>query len=217
MNIMNRLIGSTILFLIIITAWPVTAALTIPTGTTEEQIKIIAENLSLHIINFSLALLIAPSLLWMLYLLSQSLRVNLKKRRVYAVIFCYTAYLILITVSYGSQITILPFLLQKADEQGILRWFFYNDNSLVILINQGAYFLWSTATILLFGSLFNTKERLLKGIVFILLSSSLLQISASIGLVLQASALTKLSFISGMLLLPAGLLILIRSILSLNK
>lgn len=189
------------------------AALTVPAGSIEEQIIQTAGKLHLHIINFTLALLIAPALLRMLFLLSRSLVLDLNKFVSFAVLFFYTAYLILISLSYGSQITLLPFLIRSGTESQVLRWFFYNDESLAILINQWAYLFWSLATILLFIPALKTKEILLRIIIFILLISSFLQIFATLGLLLKRSSLTGLSFISGVLLLPASLLILIRSIL----
>lgn len=201
---------SSILFLIVILAWPVLTILTVPSGTIESQLEQIHDNFGLHAVNFAVALLIGPGITWMLVAYKRFID---SKHDVlfHLAIACYSVYLILVTISYGSQVSVLPKLLSKGDTQAAMRWFFYNDHSIPMFINQSGYLFWSVGTLFFFGKHIGNKGFLNRLIMGLLMLSASLQIFASMGMYFQQGAITKLSLPSGLILIPVGFLILTQS------
>jgi hypothetical protein len=123
--------------------------------------------------------------------------------------FFYLLYFVLITISYGSQVFYLPWILDMHPQPQVLKWFFYNPESIAYKVNQSGYLSWSLGTFFfLFPVIRKQKGLLLIAFIIFLLSASL-QTIASIGTFLDIKELAQLSFFSGILLFPAGILILI--------
>lgn len=182
-----------------------------PSGNLTEQLEQVELNYAAHFFNFAVALCIGPFITWMLVSYRNSFDEN--KTNIYkAGIFLYSLYLVLISLSYGSQISIFPWFLRSDDFNSAMRWFFYNDKSLAIWINQIGYLFWSFATIIMFARYMRNQNKSAIATVALLMVSSLMQIIASMGLIFGIQALTMLSFPSGLLLVPVGFLILFQAV-----
>ena len=127
----------------------------------------------------------------------------------------YGLFILVVNITYGSQFLYLPFIIDTKPESYVLNWYFYNGHSTVILINQTGYLLWGIATLLIF-SRYIFKSSLAFFIVKILTLAALTQLVATFGLYLNQPNLSVLTFYSGILLIPTGILIIIYSYLK-NK
>ncbi|MFP4024371.1 MAG: hypothetical protein ACLFVR_07570 [Thiohalospira sp.] len=211
-----RLKISAIVFTLILICWPVLTFISLPTGSSySAQIHSIINSKGLYVLNFIVAFLIAPALIFMLYELYNKISDNQWYLTAKIGFILYTLYFLIISISYGSQFLYLPFIIESKTESIILNWYFYNHDSLVIFINQTGYLIWGIATLIIFTR-FLFKSSLVFFIIKILSLSALTQIVATIGLYFNQPNLSGLTFYSGLLLLPAGILIIIYSYLS-NK
>ena len=207
----SKLTLASILFMLILVLWPILAIFSLPEGNNfAEQIESIKNAPLMHILNFIVAFLIAPAIIYMLYEFYKKISNNNWSILAKAGFSLYGIYFIFVNFSYGSQFLYFPFILESGSQSEILTWYFYDNNSLAIFFNQTGYLIWSVATLMVFTQ-FLFKSTLLFFIVKILSLSALTQIIATIGLYANMPDLTNLSFYSGILLLPAGLLILIYS------
>ncbi|MBN2350717.1 MAG: DUF4386 family protein [Bacteroidales bacterium] len=207
----KRLFFSALFFSIILAMWPVFAVISMPSGDLKDQLDSIYKAPALYIINFSLALLIGPALVYMLLSFFKTIKVKVLKPFNVFGIWCYIVYLIFITFSYASQTIVLPVMLKSCPQETQLKWYFLNEPSIPGYLNQTGYLIWSLGTILLFFPFFKLKG--IPGFIpIILFASALLQIMASFGYFFQNPYLSNLTSFSGILLLPVGILILIFSL-----
>ena len=202
---------SSIAFSSLLLLWPIFVVISVPRGTIPEQIQSVNESFVLHGLNFLVALFIAPSLLWMLRSLYPLMTGNISKRWLSMAVFFYLLYFLLIEISYGSQVFYLPWILDMYPQPVVLKWFFYNPDSIAYLFNQSGYLSWSLATFFLFFPLIGKQRKLLLIASLIFLLSAVLQTLASLGVFLNIENLASLSFFSGILLFPAGILLMIFS------
>lgn len=210
----KKLRNSALVFSLILMIWPVFVATSIPEGSMDDQIMAIQNAPLLHILNFLIAMSIAPAMLIMLKRMYPYLEINPGRNHLSMVIFFYTIYLLLITLSYGSQVFYLPFIIENYPDPGVENWFFYHNDSLAITFNQTGYLSWSIATLLyVIPSLKKVKGALLFAVLLFMLSA-IIQITASIGLYARIPGLAALTFYSGLLMFPAGILVLIFAIKS---
>ena len=210
----SRLTLASILFTIVLILWPLLVMFSLPEGSNYvQQFKSISETIHLYILNFMVAFLVAPAMIFMLY--EFYIAVSGKKWNFIAKtgFILYGLYFVLVNISYGSQFLYLPFIINSYDTTETLKWYFYNDNSLAIFFNQTGYLVWSIATLTVFIK-YLFKSTLIFFIIKILSLSALTQIVATIGLYLNKAELNSLTFYSGILLFPACILIFI---VSLNK
>jgi hypothetical protein len=184
-----------------------------PTGDLNQQLNLIKDSPTLYIVNFYIALLISPFLVWMLLSFFNSLQQKHTTFIHNIALYFYIIYIIMISISYGSQVMYLPYMLNKTSVDVASKWYFYNDYSFAAYINQTGYFFWSIATLLLFN-----KVLKLKGIPLIaallLYIISIGQIFASIGLYTHNAFLSSITFYCGILLLAVGVLCIIYSLKS---
>lgn len=207
----SRLKYASILFLIILTLWPILSYISLPEGNNFiEQLNSISKNINSYIVNFIVAFLIAPSLLFLLYEFFKKLTNDHWSPQIKLLFSLYIIYFVLISISYGSQFLYLPYLINHSTFNESIEWYFYNMESICYFINQTAYLVWAVATLLIFTRFIFTNT-LLFFIVKVLTLSSLTQIIATIGLYIGNFNLNGLTFYSGILLLPAAVLILIYS------
>jgi hypothetical protein len=209
---MNKLRNSALVFSFILLVWPLFVATSIPAGSLAEQIKAIQDSPVLHIINFLVALSIAPSLLIMLKRMYPFLGTNPGRGYTKVVIFFYACYFLLVSISYGSQALYLPFILNSYPDPTVEQWFFYNNESLPITINQTGYLCWSLASLLYLTPAIRKVRGSLLSAVLIFLLSSIMQITASIGFYANNPGIAGLTFYSGLLMFPAGILVFLFAI-----
>lgn len=207
----SKLTTASGLFLVIIILWPVLAFISIPNGENySEQIESIRNESFMYILNFIVAFLIAPAIIYMLFELYKILSVNTWTSYTKLGFLFYGLYFITISISYASQFLYIPFIIDSSNESEIIKWYFFNNNSLAILFNQTGYLIWSIVTMILFTK-YLFKSTLVFFIIKLLMLSSLTQITATLGFYFNIQSLTGLSFYSGILLLPTGILIFIYS------
>ncbi len=203
----SRLIIASIVFLIILILWPILTYFSLPLGNNFiEQLAFINNSSKNYIIGFLNAFLIAPALIFILYEFYKDLSKDQWSLKAKFLFSLYAVYFIIISISYGSQIILLPNIIEIADQNTILDWYFFNTESKVYLINQTGYLIWSVTTLLIFAR-FLFKGTLVFFIIKLLTLSSIAQIVATIGLYFGNQKLNTLTFYSGLLLLPAGILI----------
>lgn len=202
---------ASILFTLVIILWPVLAIFSLPEGNNyTEQIESIRNTPLLHILNFIVAFLIAPAIIYMLFELYKDVSDNSWSILSKFGFILYALYFILVSISYGSQFLYLPFILESTNKSEILKWYFYNSNSLSILFNQTGYLIWSIATLLIFIK-YLFKNTLLFFIVKLLTLSALCQIIGTVSFYTNNSQLSSLTLYSGIILLPTGILIIVYS------
>jgi hypothetical protein len=212
----SKLSISAIIFTLLLILWPIFSFISLPTEISfTEQLNSIQQNKGLYILNFVIAFLIAPALVFMLFELYKNITGNQWNINAKIGFILYGLHILLVDISYGAQFLYLPFIIDSKPETIILNWYFYNGNSIAILINQTGYLIWSIATLLIF-SRYIFKNNLAFFIIKILTLAALTQAVASIGLYLNQPNLSVLTFYSGILLIPAGILIIIYSYLK-NK
>ncbi len=207
----KKLLYSAISFSAILFLWPLITAISIPEGNVQEQISVIAGPPWLHVLNFSIALLMGPAMIWMLIRLYPFLSIHLRKFNLVLSVLFYSIYLVLVTVSYGSQVLYFPFLLDKPSDPELMKWFFYNDESVPVFINQTAYLFWSIGSFFYFIPGIIRERGFLQISFLIFIISASLQTLATLDIYIGINSLKGLSFISGILLLPAGILLIIFS------
>ncbi|MEE4197398.1 MAG: hypothetical protein V2I54_07120 [Bacteroidales bacterium] len=211
---MSGLRISSIIFTLLLILWPILTFLSIPTGISySDQLSSVHQNPGWYILNFVIAFFIAPALVFMLFELHKKISEKPWSLTARIGFILYGLYMIIISISYGSQFLYLPFIIDSKPENIVLNWYFYNGDSLVILINQTGYLLWSIATLIIF-SRYIFKSSLAFFILKILSLSALTQIVATLGLYFNQPNLSVLTFYSGILLLPAGILVIIYSFLT---
>ncbi len=197
-----------LLFSLLIFTWPILMVLSQPQGDVSTQIFQLSSQFWPHALNFGLALLIAPLLLVMLAFLVKSLDEAINPISLWLATLFYLLYFVLVSISYGSQILFKwLFMTAHTPMSTLLNWYFYQEPSLVVFINQTGYLAFSIATLILFIPLFSVKSTLLKSINVLFVVSALLQTTASLSLYFQVPFLGRLTLVSGMLMLPVGILI----------
>ncbi len=204
MNAKRNLIVSGALFTVVLTAWPLMMAVTGPTGDIGQQLQWVAGHSFFFKMQFLLALLIAPAIVYlMLAQLNKLQRTDNVSRR-FGMVFL-TAYVVLNSVSYASQAVLLPRFL-AAGEMGLAKaWYFASPASVAYFINQMGYCFWGIAAIALFFEVLR-GQRLPGLIAAFYVLSALLSIMAFAGLLFDSPALMRLTMPGGLVLFPVGIL-----------
>ncbi|MEA2106311.1 MAG: hypothetical protein U9P82_06270 [Bacteroidota bacterium] len=207
----SKLSISAFIFTLLFILWPIFSFISLPTEISfTEQLNSIQQNKELYILNFVIAFLIAPALVFMLFELYKKITGNQWNIPAKTGFILYGLFILVVNISYGSQFLYLPFIIDTKPESFVLNWYFYNSHSTVILINQTGYLLWSIATLIIF-SRYIFKSSFAFFIVKLLTLAALTQLVATIGLYLNQPNLSVLTFYSALLLIPSGILIIIYS------
>jgi hypothetical protein len=198
----NHLIISGIIFTLILILWPLLMAISQPSGTFEEQLRWVAENTNHMKWQFFLALLISPSIIYLMS--SQLAKADIADKVMLQVGTVFlTVYVALNCISYGSQVVLVPKLLASGMYDQLTLWYFGSEVSIAYFLNQTGYFFWAIGTLVLF-SRFVTQKGMIRYISILYVVSAVLSIVAFVGLVINNSTLNSMTFPSGLLLLPVG-------------
>jgi hypothetical protein len=198
----NHLIISGIIFTLILILWPLLMAISQPSGTFEEQLRWVAENTNHMKWQFFLALLISPSIVYLMS--SQLAKADIADKVMLQVGTVFlTVYVALNCISYGSQVVLVPKLLASGMYDQLTLWYFGSEVSIAYFLNQTGYFFWAIGTLVLF-SRFVTQKGMIRYISILYVVSAVLSIVAFVGLVINNSTLNSMTFPSGLLLLPVG-------------
>jgi hypothetical protein len=209
----------------VLAIWPVLSFVSLPSGDPLEQIRAVASFPWAYALNFIVALVIAPLLVTVLisfyreraregvmrgdvdHVEAAALAKGKDPTTGGGVRIGYGLYIILASLSYGSQVILSifgPWQLRPGDA---LTWFFYNQQSVPYVINQTGYLIWGITTLLLFAPLLR-KRGFVRWIALLLVLSAALQIVATLGLYAGLSVLTQLTTLSGLLLLPVTIMLI---------
>ena len=103
----TNLIVSGVLFTVVLVAWPVMMTLASPTGGIEQQLHWVAGHALLFKMQFLLALLIAPAIVYLMLAQLNMLQTADSVSKRFGMVFL-GAYVVLNGVSYASQAVLLP-------------------------------------------------------------------------------------------------------------
>jgi hypothetical protein len=181
-----------------------------PSGSDAEKFEWILQNLTLFKVQFFFAFLISPAIIYLMISQLKAYGIPEKDFSIPAIIFL-GGYCVLSSVSYGAQFAYVPFLL-KNNSIGIARLFYFNSTgSFTYFLNQMGYLFWAVGALILFSG-FIFKAAKLKVISIIYMFSAFLSIIAFLGLILNNDLLNSLTILSGIVLLPVGIISIIWSL-----
>lgn len=195
---------SGVIFTIVLFSWPLFMALFQPTGTVEEQLNLIGAHLFIYKLQFFNAFLIGPSLIYMMLVQLQKNPQRETFFRKSGLVFL-TLYLVSVSISYGSQFIVFPGLLKAGLLEQTKLWYFGSFTSIPYFLNQLGYFFWALGAILLFFR-FVKLNGIIKYLSLIYMASAILSIWAFIGLMLHHQAMNSFTLISGLMLIPTGIM-----------
>ncbi len=205
----RNLIISGSLFTLILLLWPAFMALSGGSaGSLEEKVQEISQDGTFYYINFVIASLIAPSAVALILIVSGLYRKENKGLLDTIGIVLLIGYGILNSISYISQYSILAGLITTEKLSDAIEWLFDNKDSLVYFLNQMGYSLFGLGVIIIFMRSLREKG-IIKASGLIFCVSGALSILAFVGLLLQNELLNMLTILSGLLLVPAGVLAVI--------
>lgn len=210
MKLNKQLFSSSVLFVTCLVLWPFFMAISQPQGTLEEKFQWIIQNQTLFKSQFFIAFLIGPSLIFMMVSQLKPINGLSNKTDMLGYIFI-GAYLVLCSVSYGAQFIILPNLIIKKLDIIAQVIYFDSESSFTYFLNQTGYFFWALGAIVLFFKA-ALKKNPFQIISVIYLISAVLSIIAFLGLILNNKIMNSMTFVSGIILLPAGIISIIRSV-----
>jgi hypothetical protein len=156
---------------------------------------------TLYTTNFIIAALISPVLVLSFYYFSREVNpanYNPVKKAGFILLMIY---IFLASFSYISQLFIF-----NLPREIFNKWVFYKNSSIPYFANQLGYFIWSIGSILLFYDLFFKKGKP-RTFGIIVYASALLSILAFTGLLAGSLILNALTLLSGILIIPAAILI----------
>jgi hypothetical protein len=203
----KHLIISGIIFTIILFLWPIFMAISQPQGNDEEQFKWILDNLTIYKLQFFFALLLAPSIIYLM--LSQLDKYSHNDKIALRIGFLFiTGYLVLNSVAYSSQIFFLPAIIEAGFIEQARVWYFNSSTSVIYFIDQLGYCFWGIGAIILFMKFI--KERgIIKYLSLIYTISGILSIVAFFGLIVDNILMNSMTLYSGLILIPIGIMTLI--------
>lgn len=200
----KQLFTSSLLFTLILVVWPVFMAVSQPQGNVEERFQWIMQNQALFKLQFFLAFLIGPALIYMMISQLNLLKNEFGRTDVIGIIFL-AAYLVLCSISYGAQFLIVPGLIEQKLVNVAHAMYFDSGTSFSYFLNQTGYFFWAMGTLVLFSK-FIVRRGAIKAITIIYMLSATLSVIAFAGLIIESKILNLMTFVSGIILLPVGII-----------
>jgi hypothetical protein len=178
-----------------------------PTGSIDEQLNWIISNVVIYKLQFFMAFLISPSLIYMMIIqLDKSPAVGKVNMRLGLIFFA--VYVVLSSISYASQIILIPGFIEAGLIEQAKVWYFGSFTSISYFMNQMGYFFWSVGAIILYIEFVNLKG-IIKYLSIIYLTSAFLSIIAFIGLILSNESINFMTLIGGLVLIPTGIMTVI--------
>lgn len=200
----RNLILSGVLFTIVLFLWPIFMSLSQPQGVDIEQLNWIQSNLTLYKIQFFFAFLISPSIIYLM--VSQLYKQHIDNYISTKIGFIFiVAYFVLNSVSYASQIVIVPKFIISGNIEQARVWYFGSSISVTYFINQMGYCFWGVGAIILFVKSIKGKG-MIKYLSIIYTLSAILSIIAFIGLLFDSKSINSMTLYSGLILIPVGIM-----------
>lgn len=210
MNQNRHLFISSLLFTVLLIIWPFFMALSQPQGDTYERFQWILQNQALFKLQFFFAFLIAPAIIYMIVSQLISIQGTFLKTDSIGFIFL-AAYLVFCNFSYGAQFVMVPKLIKQEMISIAHVFYFDSETSFTYFLNQTGYFFWALGILVLFSKHLSQKGPM-KAIAVIYILSAVLSAVAFLGLITESKALNSMTFVSGIILLPVGILSIIWSL-----
>jgi len=206
----KNLLISSILFTFLLVIWPLFMAVSQPSGSNTEKFEWILQNLTLFKVQFFFAFLISPVIIYLMVSQLQAYGIPGKDFPISAIIFL-GGYFVLSSISYGAQFSYVPYLIQN-NSTDIARLFYFNSTgSFTYFLNQMGYLFWAAGGFILFSG-FIFKAGKLRAVSILYTFSAFLSILAFLGLILNNEFLNSLTVLSGIILLPVGIISIIWSL-----
>jgi hypothetical protein len=207
MNTNRHMIISGILFTIVLFLWPVFMAISQPQGSDIEQLNWIKNHLIIYKIQFFFAFLISPTIIYLMLSQLDKYHFDNKISERLGLIFI-TGYFVLNSISYASQIIIIPNLLDCGLIEQAKVWCFMSSSSITYFINQMGYCFWGIGAMILFFRLIREKG-IIKYLSLIYFISAILSIIAFIGLMIDSEILNSMTLYGGLVLIPVGIITIV--------
>lgn len=204
----KSLILTGLTFTIIILLWPVLMAISGLEGSIEVQFEQIRQNPFLFRLNYILASLIAPSLSSLLIIIALFLKTE-KSAPVFngLGIFFLAPYVVFVSIAYTSQFTLVTNGLLSGNSPQIVQWYFGNFYSVAYFLNQLGYAFFALSGFCI-GYRFLFEKSVLRLFGWLLYISSFLSVIAFIGLAINSKSLNSVTVLSGLLVMPLGVIAL---------
>ena len=195
--------------LTVIVLWPIFMIASQIDGTIEEQLLLLSSDSTLYKINFFIASLIAPVFLFVLLMLALFVETGRKTSvlNILGAVFLIP-YLILVSISYTSQYVLLPSLLEENNIETARLWLFDNPDSITYYLNQLGYLFLALAMCAI-GWKYLFEKGLFKIAGILLWLSGILSVIAFAGLAAGSSTINAATFLSGFLILPFAVVIVL--------
>ena len=200
----THLVVSGLLFTLVLLIWPVLMAIGQPVAGEPEQLQWLSANTGLFKFQFLFAFLICPAMLYMLYAQLNTIGDPSPMAVRLGGIFL-AAYAVFSSIAYGSQMILIPQLIQAGMETQARLWYLEASPSIVYFLNQTGYFFWALAMLILFVPVLKLPG-IPRALAVIYTVSAALSIVAYAGLIIENEQLNSVTFISGLMLLPTGVL-----------
>lgn len=203
----NQMIASGSLLTIFILLWPIFMFLSPATGSIDEQLRHIALDPVMFKLGFMLASLIAPTFYYLILTLIRYEKPNLDVFDIVGIIFV-TLYLLLVSISYISQYTLVLHFIGRNNMAMAKNWYFASPGSVSYFLNQMGYASWGIGIMFIFRNyIWGRGLKRILGVV--LLSSACLSIVAFVGLLMQNKVINFLTLPAGLLTIPVGIIVLL--------
>lgn len=200
----KNLIISGILFTIVIFLWPLLMVLfRLPEGM-EDHFRWILDHSLEYKSQFFFAFLIGPSTLYLMYSQLDKFPARRMIWLITGTIFL-SGYFILCSISYASQMIILPKFLELELTSQARLWYFNAPDSIPYFLNQMGYCFWGAGSLILFTKLIR-ENGIIKYISILYTIAALLSIAAFAGLIVDNKDINALTLYSGMVLIPVGIM-----------
>ncbi len=198
-----------IFYTTIVLLWPIFMALSEVDGGIQEQLLIISNDPSIYKLNFIIASLVAPAITLIMILLAYGIP-SQKRHPIHHLIgvICLVPYVILVSISYISQYTILFSYFSIDNMDAARQWYFPNADSIPYFLNQLGYSFFAISALLI-GHKLLYEKGIPKAIGILLWLSGALSIVAFVGYMGNNHILNASTIISGLLTLPMGILVII--------
>ncbi|MEN1759789.1 hypothetical protein AAIG11_04830 [Anoxynatronum sibiricum] len=180
------------------------------TGEIEQQLQWVVVHWETYQMTFMAAMAIAPVFLCFIYILQRMVLISGGIRKAAGVTLA-VFYVIFVTISYGSQLTLLPLYLSRNMPAMASTWFFYESHSIAYFLNQTGYALWGGAMLFLFAHLVK-QPGLRRWLGVLITMAAFLSLAAFAGLLLELDGLNLLTLISGALVIPIAVLTIVLAV-----
>jgi hypothetical protein len=206
-NLKQHLRISGILFTVVVVLWPVMMVISRAPEHLDEAMIWIQSNRGVFRLQFFLAMLISPAALYLLTSLLHSITNRYRPMEPLGWLFL-GAYVVLTSISYGAQAILVPGLLASGRWDLAGFWYFESPHSISYFLNQLGYAFFGAGVIILFSG-FLRCPGWQKTAGYLLVISGALSILAFLGLFMEVAWLNFLTMISGILMLPLGILTIV--------